>query len=85
MSLSSLSATTAKGHSASSNQTTSWRWVDREYRTHKQLKFTHQASWWLASLEDPYLKALERAVEKVWGVAPLKIREGMLLPSTLGY
>jgi hypothetical protein len=41
-----------------------------------QVTITHQADWWLASVENPYFKALERAVEKIWGSKPLRIREG---------
>ena len=42
---------------------------------------THSASWWLANLDNPYFQALEAAVQDVWGVAPLKIREGGTVPT----
>lgn len=45
------------------------------------VKVTHAASWWLASLDNPYFRALEDAVQDVWGVAPLKIREGGTVPT----
>lgn len=41
----------------------------------------HAASWWLASLDSPYFRALEDAVADVWGVQPLKIREGGTVPT----
>ncbi|ODO02974.1 hypothetical protein I350_05817 [Cryptococcus amylolentus CBS 6273] len=46
-----------------------------------QVQVTHTASWWLASLESPYFKALESSVQDVWGVKPLKIREGGTVPT----
>jgi di- and tripeptidase len=46
-----------------------------------QITVTHSASWWLASLSSPYFKALESAVQDVWGVKPLKIREGGTVPT----
>lgn len=42
---------------------------------------THSASWWLTSLDSPYFRELESAVEDVWGVKPLKIREGGTVPT----
>jgi di- and tripeptidase len=42
---------------------------------------THAASWWLADLDSPFLRALEDAVSDVWGIAPLKIREGGTVPT----
>lgn len=42
---------------------------------------THSASWWLANLDSAYFKALEAAVQDVWGRAPLKIREGGTVPT----
>ncbi|WVR07349.1 hypothetical protein IAU60_004390 [Kwoniella sp. DSM 27419] len=45
------------------------------------IQVTHSASWWLASLDSPYLKALEASVQDVWGVPPLKIREGGTVPT----
>ena len=42
---------------------------------------THQASWWLTSLDSPYFKALEESVQDVWGKEPLKIREGGTVPT----
>ncbi|KAL7423602.1 hypothetical protein Q5752_001183 [Cryptotrichosporon argae] len=42
---------------------------------------THTASWWLASLDNPYFLALEAAVHAVWQRAPLKIREGGTVPT----
>lgn len=41
----------------------------------------HAASWWLASLDSPYFRALEDAVADIWGVQPLKIREGGTVPT----
>lgn len=46
-----------------------------------EVTVTHAASWWLANLESPYFRALEDAVEDIWGVAPLKIREGGTVPT----
>ncbi|ORY35351.1 hypothetical protein BCR39DRAFT_508937 [Naematelia encephala] len=46
-----------------------------------EITVTHSASWWLASLDSPYLQALEESVKDVWGVAPLKIREGGTVPT----
>ncbi|RSH81360.1 hypothetical protein EHS25_006891 [Saitozyma podzolica] len=46
-----------------------------------EITVTHSASWWLASLTSPYFKALESAVQDVWGVRPLKIREGGTVPT----
>ncbi|KAJ9119569.1 hypothetical protein QFC22_003278 [Naganishia vaughanmartiniae] len=46
-----------------------------------KVTITHQADWWLASVENPYFKALERAVEKIWGAKPLRIREGGSIPT----
>ena len=46
-----------------------------------QIKVTHSASWWLTSLDSPYFKSLELAIEDVWGVKPLKIREGGTVPT----
>ncbi|AFR95888.2 di- and tripeptidase [Cryptococcus neoformans C23] len=46
-----------------------------------KIQVTHTASWWLASLESPYFKALEASVQDVWGVKPLKIREGGTVPT----
>ncbi|OCF30670.1 di- and tripeptidase [Kwoniella heveanensis BCC8398] len=46
-----------------------------------EIQVTHSASWWLASLDSPYLKALESSVQDVWGVKPLKIREGGTVPT----
>ncbi|ADV22824.1 di- and tripeptidase [Cryptococcus gattii E566] len=46
-----------------------------------EIQVTHTASWWLASLESPYFKALEASVQDVWGVKPLKIREGGTVPT----
>lgn len=45
------------------------------------MNITHHASWWLASLDNPYFKALESSVEEVWGMKPLKIREGGTVPT----
>jgi len=45
------------------------------------VKVTHAASWWLASLDNPYFRALEDAVQDVWGRPPLKIREGGTVPT----
>lgn len=36
----------------------------------------HSADWWLGSLDDPWFKALESAVQEEWGEEPLRIREG---------
>ncbi|RDB17979.1 putative di- and tripeptidase DUG2 [Hypsizygus marmoreus] len=46
-----------------------------------QIKVEHTADWWLGSLDDHWFKALESAVQDVWGVAPLRIREGGSIPS----
>ncbi|WOO82458.1 putative di- and tripeptidase DUG2 [Vanrija pseudolonga] len=46
-----------------------------------EVSVTHAASWWLASLDSPYFKELEAAVHDVWGVHPLKIREGGTVPT----
>ncbi|WVQ83904.1 hypothetical protein IAT38_006048 [Cryptococcus sp. DSM 104549] len=46
-----------------------------------EIKVTHSASWWLTSLDSPYFKALESSVADVWGVKPLKIREGGTVPT----
>ncbi|WRT68195.1 uncharacterized protein IL334_005170 [Kwoniella shivajii] len=46
-----------------------------------QIEVTHSASWWLTSLDSPYFKALESSVQDVWGVRPLKIREGGTVPT----
>ncbi|WWD18890.1 hypothetical protein CI109_103345 [Kwoniella shandongensis] len=46
-----------------------------------EIKITHSASWWLTSLDSPYFKALEASVQDVWGVPPLKIREGGTVPT----
>jgi di- and tripeptidase len=45
------------------------------------ITITHQASWWLTSLDSPYFKALEESVQDVWGKEPLKIREGGTVPT----
>jgi len=43
---------------------------------------THSASWWLASLESPYFKALESSIAEIWNIQhPLKIREGGTVPT----
>jgi len=41
----------------------------------------HKADWWLGNLDDFWFKALESAVQEVWGVAPLRIREGGSIPA----
>lgn len=41
-----------------------------------EINVTHRARWWLASRENPYFQTLEKAIEKIWGQKPLKIREG---------
>ncbi|WWC63076.1 uncharacterized protein I303_105675 [Kwoniella dejecticola CBS 10117] len=46
-----------------------------------EIQVTHSASWWLTSLDSPYFKALESSVQDVWGVKPLKIREGGTVPT----
>ncbi|KAK8854957.1 hypothetical protein IAR55_003697 [Kwoniella newhampshirensis] len=46
-----------------------------------EIKVTHSASWWLTSLDSPYFKALEASIQDVWGVQPLKIREGGTVPT----
>ncbi|ORX38699.1 hypothetical protein BD324DRAFT_621968 [Kockovaella imperatae] len=46
-----------------------------------EIKVTHSASWWLTSLDSPYFKSLECAIEDVWGAKPLKIREGGTVPT----
>jgi di- and tripeptidase len=45
------------------------------------LKVAHTADWWLGSLEDPWFRTLEEAIEAEWGVEPLRIREGGSIPS----
>ena len=50
-------------------------------QAYSQIQITHSASWWLTSLDSPYFCALESAVEDVWGVKPLKIREGGTVPT----
>ncbi|BEI87726.1 uncharacterized protein CcaverHIS019_0104440 [Cutaneotrichosporon cavernicola] len=54
-----------------------------EFNTPNKLEVnvTHAAAWWLASLDNPYFRALEDAIKDVWGVAPLKIREGGTVPT----
>jgi len=46
-----------------------------------QVSIEHTADWWLGNLEDDWFKALESAVQTVWDVAPLRIREGGSIPS----
>ncbi|GLB38271.1 putative zn-dependent exopeptidase [Lyophyllum shimeji] len=46
-----------------------------------KIKVEHTADWWLGKLDDPWFKSLESAVQDVWGVAPLRIREGGSIPS----
>ncbi|WWC90915.1 uncharacterized protein L201_005853 [Kwoniella dendrophila CBS 6074] len=46
-----------------------------------EIQVTHSASWWLTSLDSPYFKALESSVKDVWGMKPLKIREGGTVPT----
>ncbi|WVW85829.1 hypothetical protein I302_107867 [Kwoniella bestiolae CBS 10118] len=46
-----------------------------------EIQVTHSASWWLTSLDSPYFKALESSVQDIWGVKPLKIREGGTVPT----
>ncbi|KAK6910687.1 hypothetical protein I203_104719 [Kwoniella mangroviensis CBS 8507] len=46
-----------------------------------EIQVTHSASWWFTSLDSPYFKALESSVQDVWGVKPLKIREGGTVPT----
>ncbi|KAH0586115.1 hypothetical protein H2248_007384 [Termitomyces sp. 'cryptogamus'] len=41
----------------------------------------HVADWWLGNLDDHWFQSLESAVQDVWGVAPLRIREGGSIPS----
>ena len=41
-----------------------------------QINVTHRARWWLAHPENAYFQTLERAIEKIWGQKPLRIREG---------
>lgn len=41
-----------------------------------QVTVDHSADWWLGSLDDPWFKALESAVQEEWGEEPLRIREG---------
>ncbi|KAG6909272.1 hypothetical protein DXG01_001334 [Tephrocybe rancida] len=41
-----------------------------------KVKVEHSADWWLGNLDDHWFKSLESAVHDVWGVAPLRIREG---------
>lgn len=48
---------------------------------HLEVAVTHAASWWLASLDSPYFRALEDSVQDVWGIKPLKIREGGTVPT----
>jgi di- and tripeptidase len=42
------------------------------------------ADWWLGDLDDPWFKALERAVQDEWGTEPLRIREGGVCGLILG-
>ncbi|KAG6845113.1 hypothetical protein H0H87_000540 [Tephrocybe sp. NHM501043] len=46
-----------------------------------KVKVEHSADWWLGNLDDHWFKSLESAVQDVWGVAPLRIREGGSIPS----
>ncbi|TDL23199.1 Zn-dependent exopeptidase [Rickenella mellea] len=46
-----------------------------------KISIDHTADWWLGNLRDPWFKALESAVRDVWGVEPLRIREGGSIPS----
>ncbi|KAF5382706.1 hypothetical protein D9615_002814 [Tricholomella constricta] len=46
-----------------------------------KIKVEHTADWWLGNLDDHWFEALESAVQDVWGVAPLRIREGGSIPS----
>jgi hypothetical protein len=41
-----------------------------------QVTIEHTADWWLGNLDDAWFQALEGAVRDVWGVEPLRIREG---------
>jgi di- and tripeptidase len=45
------------------------------------MSITHTASWWLSSLTSPYFRALESSISEIWGVQPLKIREGGTVPT----
>lgn len=45
------------------------------------INVTHAAAWWLANLDSPYFRALEDSIKDVWGVQPLKIREGGTVPT----
>ncbi|KAG6865510.1 hypothetical protein C0991_001941 [Blastosporella zonata] len=46
-----------------------------------KVKVEHSADWWLGNLDDHWFKALESAVQDVWDIAPLRIREGGSIPS----
>ncbi|KAF9462984.1 hypothetical protein BDZ94DRAFT_1259816 [Collybia nuda] len=46
-----------------------------------QINVEHTADWWLGNLDDPWFEALESAVQEVWGLEPLRIREGGSIPS----
>lgn len=46
-----------------------------------RLEVKHTADWWLGDLQDEWYKSLENAVQGVWGIAPLRIREGGSIPS----
>lgn len=46
-----------------------------------QISVKHKADWWLGNLDDFWFKALESAVQEVWGEEPLRIREGGSIPA----
>ncbi|KIL67904.1 hypothetical protein M378DRAFT_191433 [Amanita muscaria Koide BX008] len=55
----------------------------KELNSSNELKIEVErtADWWLGSWEDPWFKALEKAIAEEWGVPPLRIREGGSIPS----
>jgi len=46
-----------------------------------KISVDHTADWWLGKLDDSWFQSLEGAVQEVWGVEPLRIREGGSIPS----
>jgi di- and tripeptidase len=50
-------------------------------RNTMDVSISHTAAWWLGSLTSPYFTALAQAIESVWKIKPLFIREGGSIPS----
>lgn len=43
--------------------------------------FTRTADWWLGAVDDRIFHQMEASIERVWGVKPLRIREGGSIPA----